>query len=257
MGTDAGPRLLVVGASSGIGRATARAAWDAGWRVAVAARRAEPLAEVVQDRPAGSALALVGDAAADGVAASFAAQADEVWGGLDAVLYCAAVTHLAPLEAMSSADWSRLFASNTVGAAHVAAATLPLLHRSGGRFAALSSDSVDAPLEGLLAYSVTKAALNHLLATLGVEFPGVPVTRIVIGPTTTDLAAAWDPALMGAYFERWIATGWFDEVTPQPVEVPAAAIVRRWLEAPATDLAPVLDLSVLSRPGAATESARE
>lgn len=190
----------------------------------------------------------MGDLADHGVAHSVIAGLGEAWDGVDAVLYCAAVTHLSPITHTRPSDWTRLFRSNVIGAASVAGAALPALAMSGGRFAALSSDSVAQPMAGLLAYSSSKAALEHLLASLPVEAPAVPVTRIIVGPTHTGLASGFDPELLGRYFQEWTASGWFDGVVPQEPVVVASEIVAQWLDVPTPDLPSTLDLSYLSRP---------
>jgi NADP-dependent 3-hydroxy acid dehydrogenase YdfG len=83
----AGRRVLVVGASSGIGAALARAVVAAGGQVAVSARRVERLKALVAEIGAGTAL--VGDTTDPASARAVAAGAAEAMGGIDAMVYAA------------------------------------------------------------------------------------------------------------------------------------------------------------------------
>jgi NAD(P)-dependent dehydrogenase (short-subunit alcohol dehydrogenase family) len=204
--TLADRRVLVVGASSGIGAAIARRAGATGARVAVGARRADKLAALATQLPGGLALPLdVRDEAA------VRAAVDEVvdaFGGLDAVVYATAVSPLAPMEEATAADWRDVLDTNVVGAALVAAATAPHLVAAGGRFVALSSKAVRQPFAHLGLYATSKAALEGLLRCLPVEFPGLLVTKVTVGNTHgTDFAAGWAAAPLDAALRRWTAQG--------------------------------------------------
>lgn len=202
----AGQRVLVVGASSGIGAAIARRASAGGARVAVSARRADRLDALVAVLP--GALALPADVTDEPAIRAAVATAAATFGGLDAVIYAAAVSPLLPMGQATQADWHTVLDTNLVGAALVAAAAAPHLVTARGRLVILSSKSVRQPFADLGLYGTSKAALDGLVRCLPVEFPGLRVTRVVVGNThSTDFASSWDPAALTASIERWSAAG--------------------------------------------------
>lgn len=234
---------MVVGASTGIGRATAVAAAVAGAGVVGLARRPE-LVDALTSEVGGHVAGVACDVRSRQACDDAVATALERLGGLDTVVYSAGVNHLALLPATGEEDWRRLFETNVVGAASIVAAALPALRAVGGRVALLSSDSVADPWPGLGAYVATKAALEALTAAWRAEEPAVSFTRAVVGPTLTGMAEAWDPELAAAMFERWHAEGRFDGIEPQPPEVVAAALVE-W--AALAEVPTDLDLHLLAR----------
>lgn len=225
-------RVLVVGASSGIGRATALAGVAAGAAVAVAARRAALLDELVTEAAAagGAAVALACDVREPEQVAAMVASAVEALGGLDGVVYAAGINRLALLCDTDAAIWRDLFDTNVIGAALVARAALPELRARRGRIALLSSDSVAHPFPALGAYAASKAALEVTAASLRQEEPDIDVGCIVVGPTLTGMASDWDPDLSRRMFDRWVQEGRFDGVTPMEPDVVANRIVD-WLAA--------------------------
>ncbi|MHB8593106.1 MAG: SDR family NAD(P)-dependent oxidoreductase [Acidimicrobiales bacterium] len=213
-----GRRILVVGASSGIGRALAVAAAAAGAVVALAARRDRlVVAAAAEAGPTAVALACdVTDAAAAGALADDAAAALD---GLDAVVYAAGTSPLGSLETTSAATWRSVLATNVVGAALVAAGALR--HLRDGRHptvALLSSHSVARPWPGLVHYAASKAALDELALGLRAEEPWLRVVRVVVGPTITGFADGWDPGASATAFERWAADGYLVHHPLEPAE---------------------------------------
>jgi NAD(P)-dependent dehydrogenase (short-subunit alcohol dehydrogenase family) len=240
-----GDRIVVVGASSGIGAASARAAVEAGARVAFVARRRGRLDDLIASLDAvdrDRAMAIACDVRDPSSVAAAMAAAVEGLGGLDAVLYAVGVNHLGLLEATTSEQWRVLFETNVVGASLVTSAVLPALRsaRAAGRsprVGFLSSHSVPAPWSGLVAYAATKAALETMVQGWRVEVPEVVFARIVIGPTMTPMAEAWDPVLAAGFFDRWEREGNFVGVDPVTPEAVAIELIR-WL----ADPSPVSDL---------------
>jgi NAD(P)-dependent dehydrogenase (short-subunit alcohol dehydrogenase family) len=201
-----GKRILVVGASSGVGAATARMAAARGARVAIAARRAETLAEMASGPV--TMVAVPGDVRDEVSARAIVERASAALGGLDAVVYAVGVSPLIPLTQATAADWHEVLASNLVGAAIVSAAAAPHLLASGGRLVLLSSKSVRRPFPDLTLYATSKLALDGLIRCLPGEFPGLRVTRVLVGNTEgTDFTSSWDGDALGAALERWEAAG--------------------------------------------------
>lgn len=224
-GSLGGRRLLVVGASAGIGRATAVAAAVAGARVVAVARRADRLADLPDEAQgidgAAEIVGIVADVALDGAPARAVGQAAEALGGLDAVIYTAAQTHLAEIDEVEDAVWHRLFAVNVIGASATLSAAREHLAQGWGRAILVTSDSVGHPFPGLGAYVATKAALGSVVGSWQVEHPELATALVTVGPTATDAAAAWDQEAMARFFPRWVDEGYVrpDLVPARPEDV--------------------------------------
>jgi NAD(P)-dependent dehydrogenase (short-subunit alcohol dehydrogenase family) len=204
-----GRRVLVVGASAGIGRGIAQAAVRAGATVAFAARRASQLKEAVAEATGpGAGLVVTGDVRVDGGGAALVADAVTAVGGpLDLVVYTAAMSPLALLAETSFADWQAVLETNVVGAAMVATAAVRHL-APGGVIGLMSSETVGRPRHGLVAYAASKQALEELIRGLRTEHPDVRVCRVVVGATVgTEFGIHFDPQLMGRLAVQWIHHG--------------------------------------------------
>jgi NAD(P)-dependent dehydrogenase (short-subunit alcohol dehydrogenase family) len=182
--------VWVVGASSGIGQATAAQLHGLGARVVVSARKVQSLDAFVLAHPGSQALALdVTDAVAVGVAAAqLLAQ-----GPLDCVMYCAGHYTAMRADAMDVPDMLRHFEVNHFGALYVLDAVLPaLIQRGSGHFSLVGSVAGYRGLPQSLAYGPTKAALINLAETLHLDLhsKGLGVSIINPGFVQTPLTAA-------------------------------------------------------------------
>jgi len=201
-GQTAGLRVVVFGASSGIGRALASELSDQGAEVAVCARRLNRLADV------SASVAIPCDVTESEECVSAIERAAEQLGGIDAVVYAVGLSRLTPLDRRCTDEWRAIFETNVFGAVHVIQAALPHLTAPGsqGRALFLTSDSADIGLPGLVAYSASKSALSRFCQGLASEFPILRVSEVVVGPTAgTEVADHFDTA----EFERWL-TVWFE-----------------------------------------------
>ena len=130
----AGRRVLVVGASSGLGRASALAVAAQGARVAFAARRKDRIADAVAEA-GGDCIAVECDVTDEASCAAAVAATVEAFGGLDAVVYAPGASSWLPIAELEAQTWRDVFETNVVGATAKATppATDPLL--GGGRMA--------------------------------------------------------------------------------------------------------------------------
>jgi short-subunit dehydrogenase len=194
-----GRRAWLVGASTGIGRATASALHRAGASVIVSARNQRALAAFAQEHRGAQALPLdAGDA--DAVqAAGDRLQRD---GPLDLVLYCVGHYREQRATAFDLAQMLEHQRINYVGALHVLAAVLPaMVARGAGHVSLVASVAGYRGLPQSLAYGPTKAALINLAETLYQDLRrgGLGVSLINPGFVATPLTAGNDfhmPALM-------------------------------------------------------------
>jgi NAD(P)-dependent dehydrogenase (short-subunit alcohol dehydrogenase family) len=206
----AGRRILVVGASSGIGRAVGTLGARAGASVALAGRRRELLEDAAVDAGPG-AVPVVGDVRDEASCAEVVDAAVTELGALDAVVYAAAHMGAGYVVETSAAEWRQTFETNVIGAALVTRFALPHLTASRGRAVYLSSDSVLRARPGVLPYVSSKAALDSVIGGLREEVPEVEFTRVLVGPTHgTDIASRWDPALRTRLKGVWAEGGWLD-----------------------------------------------
>ena len=200
----AGLRMLVVGASSGIGQAIACAAHARGAAVALAARRVDLLSELA-DRLDGSAHELdVSDPRAiESVIRDVAAR----FGGLDAVVFTSAVVPFALIDETDVETWLHAYAVNAVGASHVLRAARPHLADNAVVVVASSHD-VGRPRAGVAAYHASKAALDEILRSWRAEHPDLAVIRVSVGPTEgTEILRGADRDLLAELYRAWAHEG--------------------------------------------------
>lgn len=199
-----GRSVWLVGASTGIGRATAELLHARGARVCVSARSRAPLDEFAAANPGSLALPL--DATDRAAMHAAARQVVAAQGGIDLVMYCAGT-----YQAMRADSFDLDVALNHVqvnyaGALVLLDAVLPVLREqaASGRGGHLSLVSSVAGYRGLpksLAYGPTKAALTHLAEVLYLDLSPLKLGVSVINPgfVATPLTAQNDfhmPALI-------------------------------------------------------------
>jgi NAD(P)-dependent dehydrogenase (short-subunit alcohol dehydrogenase family) len=187
------PSILITGAGSGIGRATAIAFVTAGWDVALVGRRREALEATAS--LAGGGQVLAGDITrADQVEAVFA-QAAAAFGRLD-VLFNNAGRGSRPktIDEMPLDDWQAVLDVNLTGAVLCARAAFAQMRGQspqGGRIINNGSISAHAPRPGSVPYTVTKHAITGLTKCLSLD--GRPYSiacgQIDIGNALTEMAA--------------------------------------------------------------------
>jgi NAD(P)-dependent dehydrogenase (short-subunit alcohol dehydrogenase family) len=204
----AGLRLLVVGASSGIGHAVATSAAERGATVAVAARRTHLLKQLAEDI-GGFAFELdVEDSAA---VVEVVANAVAALGGLDAVVFTSTAVPFAHIEDTDIATWVHAFNVNALGANSVLRAAQPHLSENGVVLVASAHD-VGRPRAGVAAYGASKAALDEILHSWRSEHPELSLIRVGVGPTEdTEILRGADRDLLSVLFKSWVAHGQLPE----------------------------------------------
>ncbi len=210
-----GRRVVVVGASSGLGRCIGIHLGQSGDRVALLARREDALVDACREI-GDDAVAIRCDVTDAAEARDAIGDAAARLGGIDGLVYSTGLGTLRPIEDTEPELWLRSFETNVVGASIITAAALPHLKISGGVAAYLSSvsGSVTAPWPGLANYAVTKAALERLVEAWRTEHPYVGFTTIVVGDCAggegasgTQFSADWDAALASRFAPIWMQRG--------------------------------------------------
>lgn len=220
-------RILVVGASSGIGRAVAVQSAEAGARVVLAARRLDRLQETVRAAgPHTHALACdVRDAAN---CEAVVGGAVRLLGGLDLLVYATAIDPLVRLIEADASLWQAVLSTNVIGASLVCRAAIPHLRAARGRAVFISASSVGRPLPGMGPYETSKAALDELVRAWHGEHPEVGFSNVAVGQTLgTEVWTSWDPELMMELTALWADRGYSFDNGPgaMSVEDAAAAVI--------------------------------
>jgi NAD(P)-dependent dehydrogenase (short-subunit alcohol dehydrogenase family) len=190
----AGSRVLVTGASSGIGAALARTLAAQGATVGIVGRRADRLAAVLGDCRAASPdsrswVADLGDL--DG-AAAIALEAWDAFGGLDVLVNNAAIPKRRPVTELTPAEVEETMRVNFFSPARMTLAVLPrMLDRDSGVIVNVSSMVGRVGNANESAYAASKFALCGWSESLAIDLDGtgVMVRLIQPGPIDTDI---WD-----------------------------------------------------------------
>lgn len=186
---------LIAGASSGIGRATARLFAAEGARVVVGARRQAELDSLVAEIGAERAVALAGDVTDETYARSLVALAVDRFGGLDIAFNNAATIHpMGPITGIDAADWRHAVDTNLTSAFLGAKHQIPAMLDRGAGSLIFTSTFVGYTVgfPGIAAYAASKSGLIGLTQSLAVEYgrQGLRVNAILPGATDTEMARA-------------------------------------------------------------------
>ena len=193
--SDTSKVAVVTGAGSGIGRAVAMGLAGAGYRVAVAGRRADKLAETVAltEAPAGQALAVATDVgSAASVEALFAA-VEKSFGRIDLLFNNAGIgAPPVPLDELTPAQWQAVVDANLTGAFFCTQQAFKLMKRQqprGGRIINNGSISAYAPRPNSAPYTATKHAITGLTKSTSLDGRAFDIAcgQIDIGNAATEM----------------------------------------------------------------------
>ncbi|MCJ1281379.1 hypothetical protein MMC26_000698 [Xylographa opegraphella] len=176
--------IIITGASRGIGQAIARYLLQQGNNVVILARSEKPLQELQAQHPA-QVRVLAGDMANFDLAAKAVELTNKEFGRIDGLIINHGV--LAPVTQVVDSNpehWKQNFDVNFFSAVAFARAAIPELRKSNGCIIFTSSGAATHSYSTWGAYGASKAALNHLGMTIGVEEPNI--TTLSIGPGVVD-----------------------------------------------------------------------
>ncbi|MFD5203653.1 SDR family NAD(P)-dependent oxidoreductase [Streptomyces sp. NPDC058375] len=195
----AGTVALVTGASSGIGAATARRLAQEGASVALVARRADRLAEVVAaiQSEGGTARAIVSDITTGAAAHEAVEQAVAAFGRLDTVVNNAGAMLIGPFAHAPEGEWERMVDINVMGLLYVTKAALPHLIKAAEQEPRRTADLVNISSSagrvarpGTAVYNLTKFGVNGFSEALRQEMQPLRVRVSVVEPGNVDTELA-------------------------------------------------------------------
>ena len=184
--------IVITGASSGIGEATARLLAERGAKVVLGARRSERLAVIAEEinGAGGHAQFRALDVTDQQDVQSFVDFAVEHYGRVDVLVNNAGVMPLSRLDALKVDEWNRMIDVNIRGVLHGIAASLPLMQRQrAGQIINIASIGAYAVSPTAAVYCATKYAVRAISEGLRQEVGGdIRVTVIAPGVTESELA---------------------------------------------------------------------
>ncbi len=193
MGLLTGRVAVVIGASSGIGAASARALADEGATVVLAARRLDRLQALAAEIEAkgGTALACAADASDEAAVLALFAAVSERFGRVDILVNSAGVSGDIAIEDLSLTDWRRIIDANLTSAFLCSREAFKLMKlQKRGRIINIGSTSAKVPRAHSPAYAASKygiEGLTHALAIDGREH-GIAVSILHPGFTQTEIS---------------------------------------------------------------------
>lgn len=201
MENDGRKKIIISGASSGIGQAAARRFARENWDVCVTARREKELNELVASFPPGNHLVTAGDYSDPATARLIANRINEQWGRLDALaniagVYIGAHAIDSPIE-----TWQKSFETMINGAVYLTRMVVPFMKNSG-RIIHCTSIHGERAEAGSSGYAMAKAAINQYCRGLALELaprnilvnavaPGFVKTAMSVVNGVDELESDW------------------------------------------------------------------
>ncbi len=214
-----GKVVVITGASSGLGEATARHLASKGAKVFLGARRTEKLNAVVADieRSGGHAAAKTTDVTKRADVDALMQAAVQRFGRIDVVVNNAGLMALAPLEKLQVQEWDRMIDINIKGVLYGVAAALPIFkQQKSGHFINLSSVAGHKVSMGSAVYCATKRAVRAISEGVRQEIDDIRTTIISPGAVQSELPLGiTDPETAGHIREFYRQTA-----------IPADAVAR-------------------------------
>lgn len=207
-----GRRILVTGATSGIGGATARLMVEAGGSVAATGRSEEALGDLagaLENAP-GRLHTFAGDLTRDDFRERLVEDAVAALGGLDMLVNAAGIIASADWESTTLEDWDTMMDINLRSLFALTKLSIPHLIESRGTVVNVSSVTGLRAFPGVLAYCVSKAGVDQFTRCLAMELApaGVRVNAVNPGVTVTNLhrRAGMDEEKYAAFLEHSTTT---------------------------------------------------
>jgi NAD(P)-dependent dehydrogenase (short-subunit alcohol dehydrogenase family) len=181
--------LIVTGASSGIGKATALLAVERGARVTFAARRGAELKSMCASLPTDRVEVVAADVTKEEDRRRIVSRTIERFGGIDVLVNAAGIIAGGTLEATTMDQWDQMFDINLRSLFRLSQLALPSIIERKGNIVNLSSVTGIRAFPGVLAYCVSKAGVDQLTHCAALELgpKGVRINAVDPGVVVTSL----------------------------------------------------------------------
>lgn len=225
-----GKKVLLTGATGGLGRAIARTLADAGAEVIVSGRSEQALAELASTLPGTGHSVLAADLGETGSALDLAERAGEV----DALVANAALPSTGRLNELTDQQVARMLRINLEAPILLSQALLPgMLERGRGKLVMIGSLAGKAGSPRSSIYNATKFGLRGFVFGLAQDLAGSPVSATLVAPGFVRDAGmfadsgASSPAGMGTTTPERVAASVLKAIGSEKVEISVAPMVQR------------------------------
>ncbi|MEU0481635.1 SDR family oxidoreductase [Streptosporangium sp. NPDC006013] len=204
--------VLVTGASSGIGAAVAVGLAEAGYPVALGARRTAICEELAAKIRAGGgeAVALPLDVTSDESVSFFVSAAEQALGEIEVVVTCAGEVTPENSYQTSTPSFEVQLQLNLVGTQRFVSAVVPAMAARGrGDIVFVTSDVVRLPRPRMGAYVAAKNGLEGLARAMQMELEGTGVRASILrpGPTLSGMGHNWPAPVLQKVLDDWTRFG--------------------------------------------------
>lgn len=205
MNRFAGKAVIVTGAGSGIGAATARRFGREGAMVALIGRTPDAPAAVAAEMEAARTRVLAADVSDEAAVRRAIAATIEAFGRLDVLVNNAGVVTQGDIGAMQTAEWRRIMATDLDGVFFCIREALPHLEKSRGAIVNVSSVSGLGGDWGMSAYNAAKGAITNLTRALALDLGARGIRVNAVAPSFTRTGMTRDmehPELIARFLDR-------------------------------------------------------
>jgi NAD(P)-dependent dehydrogenase (short-subunit alcohol dehydrogenase family) len=184
-----GKKIIVTGASSGIGRATAELFLREGAKVTLVARREAELEQLAGRATDANAFVVAADLTVENQSEGCIERAVKLMGGLEVLINAAGILKGGRIEDTTLELWDEMMNINLRSIFHLMKLAVPHLERSRGNIVNVSSVTGPRSFPGVLAYCVSKAGLDQLTrcAALELAAKGIRVNAVNPGVVVSEL----------------------------------------------------------------------
>lgn len=229
-------RIILTGASSGIGEATAKLAVARGHQILLVARSSEKLKALTEELGPQAAFFVADVRDVEGMRA-MVQEAKKLWGGVDVLINNAGLGYFDPLVQGRLEDWHEMIDVNVKGVLNALHAALPELMQSKGHVINMGSVASHFVFPNSGVYSATKHAVFAISESLRMEIPDqVRVTTISPGSVNTPfIDKTHNEKLLQdykSYFAAGMEAGWIAEQVLYALEAPDNAVISEIITRP-------------------------
>jgi NADP-dependent 3-hydroxy acid dehydrogenase YdfG len=229
-------RIILTGASSGIGEAAAKLAISRGHRVLLVARSTDKILQLCADLGS-NAQAFAADVRDVQAMKDMVAKCNDLWGGVDVLINNAGLGYFDPLAEGKLEDWHEMIDINIKGLLNALHASLPSLIENRGHVVNMGSIASHFVFPNSGVYSATKHAVFAISESIRVELPDkVRVTTISPGSVNTPFIDKTHNEKLLADYKSYFAAGmqadWVAQQVIYTIEAPENAVISEIIMRP-------------------------